>query len=509
MVETSVRLDRYLAERERSRRRRKAILLALLLLLLALLTYAALYYQANRRLPIPFIGGGIQAVEPPQFLYAIAGPEGKDALAQPIGVCVTRDDRVYVTDLKSDVVRVYRVGGSYLFSFGAIAGEETTHLAQPGRVAESPDGEIWVTDRMLRGIFIFDKDGTFKRRFVPRSDAATTWAPISVTFGPDGKVYVCDVGQSRQHRVLVFEQDGTEVLRFGTTVQALRMHESPGAFYFPNSIAIGPKGEIFVSDSNNRRVQVFDKDGKFLRLIATSGTPRGMAIDKEQRLLVVDPLAHTIDAYDLQGVRLVSFGGPGVGPGQFQYPNDIALDKRGRMFITDRENHQVQVWGWPSTVVPPVEAPQKPAQWGICLSPLLLLPILLASRKRKLVVTEDFLDAVAAMERMDVLKEKRLRLLVPMREYERLAHKRVGGVLLSELLSGEPHSDSDVNDLIEKTGLDRDTAILLSIVQRVGRLGTQDPELARIARALDAQVFDAETFVAGHDARASRRSKRS
>lgn len=484
------------------------ILLVLLALLLALLTYSALYYQANRRLPIPFVTGGQQAVEPPQFLYAIAGPEGKDALAKPIGVWVTKQDRVYVTDLKSDVVRVYRVDGTYLFSFGAIASDEATHLAQPGRVAESPSGEIWVTDRMLRGIFVFDKDGNFKRRFVPKSDAAKTWAPISVTFGPDGKVYVCDVGQSRSHRVLVFEQDGTEVLRFGTTVQARRMQEAPGGFYFPNSIAIGPTGEIFVSDGNNRRVQVFDGTGTFVRLIATSGTPRGMVIDADKRLLVVDPLAHAIDAYDLEGTRIVSFGTPGVGPGQFQYPNDIALDKRGRMFITDRENHQVQVWGWPSAVVPPVEPPRKPVQWGLCLSPLLLLLVPLALRKRKLVVREDFLEAIAAMDRMDVLQQKRLKLLVPEAEYDRLAEVVLGGVRLGDLLHGEPHSESDVVDLIERTGVDRDTAILLSLVQRVGRLGTEDPELARVARALDAVAYDAQTFVDEHDSRASRRAQK-
>ncbi|MCL4079385.1 hypothetical protein MX659_07290 [Coriobacteriia bacterium Es71-Z0120] len=504
MADVSVRLDRYLADRERRAKRRKAILLVVLVLLLALLTYSALYYQANRRLPIPFVTGGTQAVQPPEFLYAIAGPAGKDALAKPIGVYVTKDDRVYVTDLKSDVVRVYRTDGSYLFSFGALTSDEATHLAQPGRVAQSPSGEIWVTDRLLRGIFVFDKDGVFKRRFVPKSDAAKTWAPISVTFGPDGKVYVCDVGQTRGHRVLVFEQDGTEVLRFGKTVQANRMTDSPGSFYFPNSIAIGPEGEIFVADGNNRRVQVFDAQGQFLRILPVSGTPRGMVIDSEQRLLVVDPLAHMIDAYDLEGKRLVSFGGPGLGPGQFQYPNDIALDKRGRMYITDRENHQVQVWGWPTTVVPPVTPPEKPAQWGLCLSPLLLLLLPLAFRKRKIVVTEDFLEAVAAMDRMDALQERRLRLIVPNSEYERLADAVLGGVRLGDLLVGEPHSESDVADLIEKTGVDRDTAILLSLVQRVGRLGTQYSELARVARALDAQVYDAASFVDERDRKAKR-----
>lgn len=504
MGEASVRLDRYLADRERRSRRRKTILLILLALLLALLTYSALYYQANRRLPIPFVAGGTREVQPPEFLYAIAGPEGEDALAKPIGVYVTEDGRVYVTDLKSDVVRVYSVDGSYLFSFGAISSDEATHLAQPGRVAQSPSGEIWVTDRMLRGIFVFDKDGVFKQRFVPKSDVAETWAPISVTFGPDGKVYVCDVGLTRGHRVLVFEQDGTEVLRFGKTVQVNRMQESPGSFYFPNSIAIGPDGEIFVSDGNNRRVQVFDANGRFLRLIASSGTPRGMVIDSEKRLIVVDPLAHTIDAYDLQGNRLVSFGGPGLGPGQFQYPNDIALDKRGRMYITDRENHQVQVWAWPTTALPPVVTPEKPVQWGLCLSPLLLLLLPLAFRKRRMVVTEDFLEAIAAMERMDVLEHKRLRLVVPKEEYERLADTVLGGVRLADLLTGEPHSESDVADLIEKTGVDRETAILLSLVQRIGRLGTQDPELTRVARALDAQVYDAEDFVQEHDRKMKR-----
>ena len=89
------------------------------------------------------------------------------------------------------------------------------------------------------------------------------------------------------------------------------------------------------------------RKGEFQSFIDTSGVPRGIAIDAEERLYVADALAHTIDVYDLKGRSLTQFGSRGFGPGQFNYPNDIALDKGGRIYITDRENNQVQVWGWP------------------------------------------------------------------------------------------------------------------------------------------------------------------
>ena len=63
--------------------------------------------------------------------------------------------------------------------------------------------------------------------------------------------------------------------------------------------------------------------------------------------------------FDLKGTPLTQFGERGFGPGQFNYPNDIAMDKRGRIYITDRENNQVQVWGWP-VAEPPIPVPQSP-----------------------------------------------------------------------------------------------------------------------------------------------------
>ncbi len=496
MTESDRKLSNFLAERERRGRVKKIVALVILVVLLLLLMWSTFNYLENGRIVVPFLGAGKESVSPPEYLYSIAGPEGANALTQPIGVAVTESDFVYVVDNKNELIRSYDVDGSYNFSFGTIESAEATSLAQPGRVMINPNGEVWVTDRLLRGIFVFDRNGAFLREFVPEGDASETWAPIAVAFDSVGNVYVADIGRTKEHRILKFDANGVELVRWGKTVQTQRMDESPGGFYYPNGIAIAKNGDVFVSDSNNRRVQVFSADGEFKYIIPTSGTPRGMVIDKEQRLYVVDAFAHAVDIYDLKGKRIAGFGGNGVALGQFQYPSDVALDKRGRIFISDRENHQVQVWGWPSVgLIPTIETPQTPIQWTICLSPLLLLLIPLLRRKRSIVVTSDFVEGMALAEKMTIMNDKRFKWVVPAESFGEYEGRVLDGVALGDLLKPEPYSESDVSELIEKGGISRASAILLTMSQRVGRLATEDADLAKSARAMSVEVFDRRTFL--------------
>jgi len=72
-----------------------------------------------------------------------------------------------------------------------------------------------------------------------------------------------------------------------------------------------------------------------------------MALDNEQRLYVVDAVDHTVSAFDTRGEKmqvLFSFGDPGIGDGEFNFPNDITVDDTGRLYIADRVNNRVQVW---------------------------------------------------------------------------------------------------------------------------------------------------------------------
>lgn len=503
-------IRRYAQERRRRDTVRKAVLLVLLVALLALFTWSAWYYAANRRLPFPQLENiRSQQVEPPTFLYAITGPEGADALAQPIGVAVDGQGRVFVVDVKARVVRSYTIDGDYRFSFSAVKSDRGDALKLPARVAIGPDGNVWVTDRRLRGVFVFDPDdGSFIREFVPKSDITETWGPLALAFDAKGDLYVADVGLSSQHRIVAFDPEGNEIARWGTTVEVVKMTDSPGGFNYPNGIAFAKNGDVFVSDMNNHRIQVFSPTGEFKYLIPSSGSPLGLAIDPEQRLYAVDPFAHTIDVYSLKGERITGFGEPGLGLGQFRFPSDIALDEEGRILVSDRENNQVQVWGWPTGALPPVVLPEKPAEWAICLSPLLLLLLPLLRRRTTFMTTSDFIEAMIAAEQVSLMDDRRFRWAVTETVYREWEDRSADGVAFADLLDEQPYSRPDVEDLVERTGVDEATAIVLTMAERIGRLATEDSALAEAARALDIEIVDRERFVRVYATRRGRQTVR-
>jgi DNA-binding beta-propeller fold protein YncE len=501
----------YAGRRRKHDRVRKIVLLAALVVLLMLLLWSAMYYASNRELPFPALTtiGNDDAEVTPEFLYAISGPEGEHTLVKPVGVAVSEDGRVFVVDAMNRVVRAFTEDGDYLFSFNSVVSSRGSSLRLPQRVAIGPDGNVWVTDRHLKGIFVFSpENGAFIREFVPDSDAYASWGPVALSFDEDANLYVADLGVSSNHQILVFNPDGTEKARWGTTVQTTNMTDSPSGFYFPNGIAFSEEGEVFISDMSNHRVQVFSPEGQFKRFIYTSGSPLGLVIDREQRLCVVDPFSHSVDVYELTGERIAGFGAPGVGIGQFRFPSDIALDETGRMFISDRENNQVQVWGWPSGIIPPVVLPEEPAEWGICLSPLLLLLLPLLRRRTAFFATEDFLLAMGAAGAVDQMDDRHFRWIVTEELYQRYIRKVAGDVRFEDLLTGEPHSRVDVEDFIARSGADEATAIALTMAERIGRIATEDPALSESATALGIRVVDRERFLREYAGRRRGRAAR-
>jgi DNA-binding beta-propeller fold protein YncE len=144
-----------------------------------------------------------------------------------------------------------------------------------------------------------------------------------------------------KHRVLKTDLQGKPILQYGQEGGA----EDPGGLRFPNSAVVDSLGRIYVSDGNNARVQVLDRDGNLLYTIPGFGLPRGLEFDSYQRLHVVDTVNGEVRVFDASGVRpnlLFSFGG--TGDDQLNYPNDIAIDDNDRVYIADRASNRVQVW---------------------------------------------------------------------------------------------------------------------------------------------------------------------
>lgn len=472
-------------------RRRRIILLAILLLLLALLSYASYYVWQNRQAPTLSVRPlGQDAVVPPQFLYAIAG-EGVNELDRPIGVGVAADGRVYVVDFGNRRISVFTNGGRYLFSFGDKAG--AGQLRNPVHLVIKGD-EVWVSDRRRQELVIYGLDGTFKRVFEPKGEDIE-WTPLAFGFSRDGKLVVSDVFDTDRHRLHYFSADGSRTATVGETAQVIMADEEPLGFMFPNGIAIADDGNVYVSDGDNRRVQVLTPQATFKQFMNTSGLPRGIAIDAQQRVYVADALAHTVDVYDLKGKAITQFGERGFGPGQFNFPNDVAIDRRGRIYISDRENDQVQVWGWQAAATPPIPVPSTSAGWAACIAPLLLLPLLLLLRKRRVVVTPDFVEALGIAGELKAVEQKRrLRLVAPEEDKPLYAGRVVDDVDLEKLLTFEAHSESDAKAIADKYRFGERESMLIAMAQQARALATMDVELRRMAIYSETRVVDLQEF---------------
>jgi sugar lactone lactonase YvrE len=113
----------------------------------------------------------------------------------------------------------------------------------------------------------------------------------------------------------------------------------------PRAIAIDAEDHLYIVDWT-ARIQVFDRDGNFLKRSWTTpdyrnGRPSGLSIDREGNLLVSDSHYHCLRIYSPEGNELRKIGGEaGTAPGQFSYISDAVQDRDGNFYVAEFGENQ-------------------------------------------------------------------------------------------------------------------------------------------------------------------------
>lgn len=159
-----------------------------------------------------------------------------------------------------------------------------------------------------------------------------------------GKVFVAD---SRNGRIQVFDLEGNYMHQFG------RAGEAKGELGRPMNLQVH-EDELYVPEYFNDRIQVFDIMGNLLRYIGGSGNgpggfnaPGGLAIGSDGDLYVADFYNHRVQELRPDGAFVRQWGTTGQtghGIGEFYYPTDVALDQAGNVYIADGYGNRVQVF---------------------------------------------------------------------------------------------------------------------------------------------------------------------
>jgi DNA-binding beta-propeller fold protein YncE len=324
---------------EEKRKRRKRALLLLLLGLLAMLATIAIWYLLFRQ-PIPVPLPIIPESKVPTYATAVYGA------LRPSGVAVSPSgDRIYVAQSEGDRTGiVFDAGGNKV---GTMAPPDTGTDHTPVYLAVDPlTSEVYVSDRPAGTIYIYDRDGAYQRELalaVPRPG----WQPVGLAFDTKGNLYVTDLSGPFQ-KVLVIDRTATVVRTLGENDK----------LSFPNGVAVDAAGNVYVTDSNNGRLLMYGTDGTVRAQVGRGsgqgnlGLPRGLAVDGQGRVFAADATGQGVFIYrapsdDSRSLDFLGFvGGEGVADGSFEYPNSVAVDARGRVYVADTFNDRVQIWSY-------------------------------------------------------------------------------------------------------------------------------------------------------------------
>ena len=164
--------------------------------------------------------------------------------------------------------------------------------------------------------------------------------PAGIAIDNSGNVYVTD---SNNNRIQKFTAEGTYLSQWGTP------GTGNGQFQKPSGLAIDASGNIYVADGQNNRIQKFMSDGTFLLAWGTLGTgngqfayPSGIAIDALGNVYVVDTGNNRIQKFTADGTFLLTWGSQGTGNSQFNNPIGIAVDASGNVYVADAVNSRIQ-----------------------------------------------------------------------------------------------------------------------------------------------------------------------
>ena len=308
-------------------------------------------------------------------------------LGEAAGVAVNSKGHVFVFSRGNTTGPAYGAGAAQLLEFGA----DGTYLREIGHylyawsfahaVRVDKDDNIWVADKGSDMVIKFDSGGRVAMVFGRKQEASDEGTeplkhpkpplpPVDGTFRQvtdmawdvAGNTYISD-GYINS-RVAKVDKNGKWVKSFGEP------GSGPGQLNMPHSIATDAKGNVYVADRGNRRIQVFDGEGTFLRQMTidvpfdyakaapaigkkpaqdatgtmSAGAPWAICITPgpNQVLYASDAFPGRIYKMTLEGTMLGVLGGAGKQLKEFGWIHEMACPTENTLFVSELLNWRVQ-----------------------------------------------------------------------------------------------------------------------------------------------------------------------
>lgn len=301
----------------------------------------------KKKMGITIVIGGRLVASALFFLFLAAGNvhAGRQQpitanLSAPKAVALDAGGTLYVAESATNRLHVFSPAGEYVRSF--------SNLDKPVSVAVDSRGRIYVGNAGRKNVEVYGQD--FTLLFKLGSGDGEFTLPGAVATDSSGRIYVVD---SKNDRINVYNPDGSFRFSFGSS------GSQSGRFHFPTAVAVDDgMQELYVTDlpqmqtrdglAEGARIQVFTLRGVYKRGFGTYGQgdglltrPAGVALDGSGRVYITDSYQNVVEVFDSAGqfiTTLFDLANP------MRNPLGIAVSSSGRIFIASINTGKVEVY---------------------------------------------------------------------------------------------------------------------------------------------------------------------